>query len=136
MNEPHIFISHSWAYDKNYNDLINLLNSRGYFNFKDYSIPKNDRLNIRSKVNYESILKEKIKEKMKLCQVVLVIAGVYASYSDSIKLEIEAAMELGKPIIAVRPYGASRVSSIVENMADRFVNWNADSIVCAIREFC
>ena len=136
MNEQHIFISHSWAYDKSYTGLISLLEGRGYFKFKDYSVPKDDPIHIKSGADYEKVLKERIKDQMRSCQAVLIIAGVYATYSDSIKLEIEAAQELGKPIIAIRPFGASRISSLAEQAADMVVGWNADSIVAALREYC
>ena len=37
-----IFISHSWDYGDQYSGLIRLLNSNPYFNYRDYSIPKDD----------------------------------------------------------------------------------------------
>ena len=134
MNEKHIFISHSWAYGKSYENLKDLLRERGYFNFRDYSVPKDDPISIKSNANYMNKLKDGIREQMKMCSVVLVIAGVYVTYSESIQLEITVAEELNKPIIAIRPYGASRISSLAEEAADKLVNWNADSIVNAIRE--
>jgi len=136
MNDSYIYICHSWSYTADYNKLVALLNDRGYFSFKNYSVEKDDPLKISSKTNseYEEKLKEKIKEQMRPCQVVLVIAGKYVTYSDSIQLEIDAATELNKPIIAIRPFGAGQVSSVAENAADKLVSWNADSIVEAIRE--
>ena len=38
-----------------------------------------------------------------------------------------------KAVIAVRPYGAERTSVFATENADETVNWNADSIVAAIR---
>lgn len=135
MDDCYIYVSHSWAYNSTYTDLISLLRNRGYFNFKNYSIEKSDPLEITNNSNYRARLKEGIKNQMRVCQVFLVIAGKYVTYSSSIQLEIEVAVELNKPIIAIRPYGASQISSIAENAADRLVNWNSDSIVSAIREF-
>lgn len=37
-----LFISHSWNYSNAYNDLVRLLNSKPYFNYKNYSVPKDD----------------------------------------------------------------------------------------------
>ncbi len=37
-----LFISHSWNYSNAYNDLIRLLDSKAYFNYKNYSVPKDD----------------------------------------------------------------------------------------------
>ena len=40
---------------------------------------------------------------------------------------------MGKRIIAVQPWGASRTSYIVKKSADEIVAWNSSSIVSAIR---
>ena len=53
-----------------------------------------------------------------------------------INLEIELAQEMGKPIIAVEPWGAERTSAAVKNAADKIVGWNTYSIISAIRECC
>jgi len=37
-----LFISHSWAYPNAYNNLVNLLDNRGYFPYKNHSIPIHD----------------------------------------------------------------------------------------------
>lgn len=86
-----LFISHSWKYSNAYDSLIKLLKSYPYFDFKDYSVPEDDPLIIRSKLYYESELENKIENQMKSCSVVLILAGVYATYSDSINMEIKIA---------------------------------------------
>jgi hypothetical protein len=73
---------------------------------------------------------------MKCCSAVLILAGVYASYSDSIQMEIEIAQELGKPIIAIEPWGSDKTSAIVKKAANKTAKWNANSIVEAIKEVC
>ena len=42
MRTYHLFISHSWNYGDQYDRLINLLQERSYFEFKDYSVPQDD----------------------------------------------------------------------------------------------
>ena len=70
-----LFISHSWSYSDDYLRLKSLLENRGYFNFRNYSVesdePKNNWIEIENSIKWSSI--------------VIVIAGVYASYSPSIK---------------------------------------------------
>lgn len=134
MNTKSLFISHSWRYNNEYNDLINLLNNRGYFSFKDYSVPKDDPIRILSKTAYEKKLREGITNQMRFCDVVILIAGKYVTFSDSIQMELEIASEMKKPILAIRPYGASQTTSLAEIYADKIVSWNSDSIVEAIRE--
>ncbi len=111
-----------------------MLDEASYFSYKDYSVPKEDPLKIRNSTYYRSELENKIENQMRSCSVVLILAGVYATYSDSIKMEIEIAKSLDKPIIAVEYWGAERTSSIVKNNANKVVRWNSSSIVDAIKE--
>ena len=128
-----LFISHSWSYSDEYEKIIRMLDNAPYFSYKDYSVPKEDPLRIYSRY-YNSELRNKIANQMRTCHVVLILAGVYASYSDSIDMEIEIAKSLNKPIIAIERWGSGRTSLKVKQNADRIVGWNTSSIVDAIRE--
>lgn len=134
MKTHHLFISHSWSYGDQYDRLISLLRQRSYFAFNDYSVPKDDPIhNARS----AAALRKAIRTQMASCDVVIVLAGVYASYSKWIDIEMDLAksgFQTAKPILAIRPRGQSRVSAAVSSQADRIVNWNTGSIVSAIRE--
>lgn len=134
MRIYNIFISHSWGYSNAYQALKNMLNDAVYFSYKDYSVSKEDPLKIRNSIYYRSELENKIENQMRPCSVVLILAGVYATYSDSIQMEIKIAKRLGKPIIAVEYWGAERTSSVVKNNAAKVVRWNSSSIVNAIKE--
>lgn len=72
---------------------------------------------------------------MKPASCVIILAGVYSTYSKWINIEIELARKMGKTIIAVEPWGSERTSAVVKNAADEIVRWNSDSIVRAIRGF-
>ena len=133
MRTYNLFISHSWAYSNSYGNLINLMRERPYFRFKDYSVPRNDPIhtNGTDKQLYQAILRQ-----LQPCSVILIMAGVYASYSKWIKKEIKIAKEEffpGKPIVAIRPRGNERISTFVQNNADQIVGWNTKSVVSAIR---
>ena len=133
MKTHHLFISHSWTYSDHYNRLKGLLEDRPYFDFKDYSVPKDDPV---QDADNDKELRAAIKAQMKSCGVVLIVAGVYASYSKWIKIEIDLAQngfEESKPILAIKPYGNTNVSTVVNDAADEIVNWNTESIVAAIR---
>lgn len=134
MREYNLFISHSWSYSDAYEKLNSLLEETPYFKYNNYSVPMDKPIVIYNKTYYESELKNKLKNKMKYCSVVLILAGVYASYSDSINMEIEIAKELGKPIIAIEPWGSERTSQIVKKNANSIVKWNSSSITDAIKE--
>lgn len=133
--EYHLFICHSWKYPNAYDGLVSLLDKDYWFSYKDYSVPRDEPLTIYNKMYYESELRNKIRNQMRTCHVVLILAGVYASYSDSINMEIEIANELGKPIIAIQPWGAEKTSQIVKSNSDVIVGWNSSSIIDAIKRY-
>lgn len=129
-----IFISHSWSYSDAYEKFIKLLNKKPYFSFKDYSIPKNDPVHDANNIQE---LSDAIKRKMSPCHIVIIMAGVYSTYSKWINREIKIAkngFSNSKPILAVRPWGNEKLSQIVQDNADKIVGWNTDPIVSAIRE--
>jgi len=127
-----LFISHSRSYQDAYDKLVGLLDSAGNFHYRNYSVPKNDP--VHNAANVEALYKA-IKTQMSFCQAVLIISGVYASYSKWIDREIRcASKDFSKPIIAIRPWGAGRTSRNVEEAATKTVAWNTASIVSAIRE--
>lgn len=126
-----IFISHSWAYIDDLNNLKSLLENRGYFNVQfEEATPD---IPINSENAY--YIRQRLKQKISNSDVVLAIAGIYASYSEWMEWELNKALELGKPIIGVVPRGAERVSTVVSLRANEVVRWNTDSIVEAIRKW-
>lgn len=133
MNTKNLFISHSWTYSDQYYRLCALLDSDPRFSWRNYSVPKNDPIHNASSTQK---LKEAIKQQMKPASAVIILAGVYSTYSKWINIEIELAKDLGKPIIAVQPWGSERTSQKVKQSADQIVGWNASSILTAIRELC
>lgn len=133
MRTYNLFISHSWAYGDAYDGLINLLGKDPYFHFRDYSVPKNDPIH---DAGSDSALYRAIKDQIAPTSVVLILAGVYSTYSKWINKEIEIAQSgflTPKPIIAIEPWGAEKTSTVVKNAADEIVRWNSSSIISAIK---
>ena len=131
MKNYHIFIS-SWSYDSHYYNLTNLLRQASYFEFSDFSIPENDPVHSKS----DRELSNAIHDKMQSCGVVIVLAGVYASYSKWIDKEIKIAksgFDGPKSILGVTPYNTNSISTVVKDAANEIVKWNTDSIVDAIK---
>ena len=133
MNTYNLFVSHSWRYSDSYDRFINLLDRRSYFAFRDYSVPPDDPIhNARN----QSELRAAIRRQMAPCHVVVVMAGVYATHSKWINIELDLAkngFRSEKPVLAIRPRGNRRISDAVREAADRVVAWNTESIVAAIR---
>lgn len=129
-----LFISHSWNYSDEYQGLIRLLNQDPYFSYSNYSVPKDSPIH---NAGTDKQLYDAIKNKMQHASVVLILAGVYSSYSKWIDKEIYIAKNgfyNPKPIIAIEHWGAERTSMKVKSNADRTVKWQTASIISAIRE--
>lgn len=124
-----VFISHSWQYVSDLKNLRTLLEERGYFNVEFTEVPPSDAINSTN----ASYIKTKLTERLKNSDIVLGIAGVYASYSDWMTWELDKALSLNKKIIGVKPRGNTNVSTMVSSRAVEIVNWNTESIVAAIR---
>ena len=134
MRRYNLFISHSWAYTDAYEKLVRLLDARVYFSYSNFSVPKNDPVHTSGT---DKELYEAIKNKISLSSRVLILAGVYSTYSKWIDKEIYIAQRefyTPKPIVAIEPWGSEKTSVKVKNAADRIVKWNTESIVAAIRE--
>lgn len=128
-----LFISHSWIYGSAYDGLYRLLRNKSYFKFKDYSVPRDDPIHTAGTAEQ---LRNAIRNQMAPCSAILVVAGIYSTYSKWINTEIDLAnrgFQKPKPIIAVIPWHQKRISSIVREAADEVVHWNSKSIVTAIR---
>lgn len=134
MRNYNIFISHSWNYGDHYKRLIELLNEASYFSFSDYSVPKDDP--IHDAPTSQELYKA-IKRQMSFASVVLILAGVYASYSRWIDKEIKIAKEefyISKKVLAIEPWGSEKTSRHVKENADKIVGWNGQSIANAIKD--
>ena len=130
-----LFISHSWSYGDQYNRLVELLNAAPNFEYKNYSVPKDDPIH---NAPYDWQLRAAIKEQMSHASCVLVLAGVYSTYSKWINIELDLAQtgfNIPKKIIAIEPWGAERTSNVVKTSADTIVKWQTSSIVKAIRGY-
>ena len=125
-----IFVSHSWAHSDDLTALQTLLNGRGYFNFEFTEASKDVPINSENATYVKSRLKNKIINS----DIVLALAGVYASHSDWMIWELDTAVSNNIPIVGVIPRGQERISQEVYNRSKEDVRWNTESIVEAIRK--
>lgn len=128
-----LFISHSWTYHNAYEQLVKFFNEHPNFKWTDYSVPKNDPIHDAPN---QTALYNAIKAQIAPVNCVLMLAGVYSTYSKWINKEIEISRKVfNKPIIAIEPWGAEKTSSIVKDNAIITVKWQSSSIVEAIRQY-
>ncbi|WPN57483.1 TIR domain-containing protein [Pseudomonas sp. P9_31] len=130
MQTFHLFISHSWNYSDAHDKLVKLLNAHPTFSYKNFSVPLHNPI-IGAQTDKQ--LEQAIENKIRPCSAVLIMAGMYSTYSKWINKEIEIAKRMGKVIIAIKPFGAERISNVVREAAHAECAWNTNSIVSAIR---
>ncbi len=125
-----LFISHSWAYGDAYEKIIKFFEDQN-LDYFDHSVPINDPIHTNGT---DKELREAIDAKIKGTSCVVILAGVYASYSKWIQKEIEIAVSYGKPILAVEPWDSEKTSKIVKENATKIVKWQSKSVVDGIKE--
>jgi len=125
----HIFISHAWKYDDDYNKIVEWLDDSD-LDWKNYSVPEHDPIDADNKEK----LKEALTNQIKPSSVVIIIAAMYANYSEWIDYEIDEAVRMGKSIIGVTPWCQERVPKKIQDNADKLVGWNSISVINAVKE--
>ncbi len=128
-----LFISHSWAYSDAHEKLVHFFNEYSNFKWSNYSVPEDAPVH---NANNDKQLDDAIKAQMQQVHCVVMLAGVYSSYSKWINKEIQIAKtDFYKPIVAVEPWDSKNTSKIVKDNADTIVKWQSKSIVDAIRKY-
>lgn len=128
--EYKIFISHSWQYTDTLEALRNLINARGYFSATYEESTKDKPIDSDN----ESYVKRRLAQKISNSNIILALAGIYASHSSWMEWELDKAIELGTPIVGVIPRGQERISTVVSSRSVADVRWNTESIIAAIRK--
>ena len=131
LRDYHILISHSWDYNDQYETVKKWLDEAKYFTWTNYSVPFTKPLDVNSKKE----LKDKIRTRISLCICIIILSGMYVDYSEWIDYEIDTAIELGKPIIGIKPWGQERIPKKVQDNANIIVGWNSASVVQAVRDY-
>lgn len=126
-----VFISHSWDHNKVLQDLKDLIDGRGYFPAEYTQIEKTCPINS----DLAWVIKANITKRLESSDIVLAIAGIFASHSEWMQWEMDKAKEIGLKIIGIVPRGQERISQEVLYRSVVDVRWNADSIVDAIRRY-
>lgn len=135
MSIYNIFISHAWKYSEHYNKIVQWLNvaqNEEKLTWKNYSVPEHDPLIDPNSAGGIKQLKEELKGQISPASKIIILAGMYASYSNWIDFELNTAVDYGKYIIGVKPWGQERIPSKVSSNANIMVGWNKESIINAI----
>jgi len=125
-----VFISHCWSYDTAYNTIKGWLDDAPYYTFTDGSITTDKALTGLT----DEQLAQAIKERIRQCSIFVVPTGMYCNGSDWITFEVNTAAAMGKPILAVKPWGQEKNAKIVTDNATLIVGWNSSSVIDGIKK--
>jgi hypothetical protein len=134
-HQIHVFISHAWAYSNHYDTLAAWVFDEKWsigqasLKFRNFSVPKDDP--IHDAIS-DKELKEAIFNQISRSHVIVIPTGMYANYSKWIQKEIDGSILKNKPILAVKPLGQERESSIVLNNATAISSWRKEKVVNGI----
>jgi hypothetical protein len=132
LKDRKIFISHAWDYEEHYLKLEDWFDKEPNFTWSNCSVPSTAPLPDKSIKG----LKEGMTCQINPSQVVIILGGMYAAYSDWIDYEIDEAQRMRKIIIGVKPWGQERIPLKVQNASIcPMVGWNSASVIQAIREY-
>ncbi|MGR2676461.1 TIR domain-containing protein, partial [Klebsiella pneumoniae] len=110
------FVSHSWDYDKQLKNLKSLIEKNSTITIDYSEVTVDNRINSEQRDYIRGVLKKRIISS----DVFLVMAGMYTSYSDWMKWEIETAKKNNIPVIAVKPReGANK--QVISSQADSLI---------------
>ena len=133
MTEYRLFISHAWKYNEEYYRLVDMLDDKSHFKWRNYSVPQHDPFEMGTD------LEEALKRQIRPVNAVLILAGMYSNYSEWIEFEVKFSESISKPIIVVKPWGQERTPTYLQEIADKpgntIVGWNIESIITAIRNY-
>lgn len=124
-----VFISHSWDYVNDLKNLRNLLKTRSYFNVDFSEVPPSAPIKSQNADYIKRVLREKINQS----DIVLGLAGIYASHSEWMEWELDTALSCRIPVVGVIPRGQTNLSRVVTSRSIIDVGWGTESIVNAIR---
>jgi MTH538 TIR-like domain (DUF1863) len=131
-----VFICHAYGHRDVYSDLVKKLNNARRFDWRNLSVQYDMRFGTADEEVDNDELREEISEKIRECEVFLVLTYPVASRRRWLQWEILYAKELGKPIIGIARRLNDNVSSFVKRHAIDIVDtWREDHIVNAIKGY-
>lgn len=133
-DEIFIFSSHAWKYLNRRDGLTGLITTHWIKGVDFHDLSVTPRHPIDSEDDPE--LAYELRERVRVCDALLVTAGMFVLNKPWIKFEIDMAFALNRPIIPVIFNGQERVPKVARQFAwCEPVKWRGDSIRAAILQF-
>jgi hypothetical protein len=106
-----------------------MLDGAAHFDWENLSVPEHEAIDADAGRTIEYHLRNF----MRGASAFILCAGLYVSHSDWIDFEVAFARRIGRPIIAVSPWGAARLPAAARYAVETVSR--SDSLVQAIRRY-
>lgn len=80
-------------------------------------------------------MRKELQKRIAASSCIIILAGMYAAYSEWIDYEIVTAAAYRKPIIAVIPWAQERIPMKIRQYASTMIRWQSNSVVQAVRDY-
>ena len=136
VKEINLFFSYYYRDQNDYDRIVKLLEEKGYFVFKNYSLDED------SDASNEEYIKSKIRPQIDKSSRIVVLIGPGTYSRKYVNYEIEYAARKEKRIVGVflRGESDSRLPRALRELRNSnyvnlaLVKWNTDKIIAAIRD--
>jgi len=110
--------------------VVDMLNAAPFFFWENLSVPEHDPIDSTNSPQLEYTLRAQIRE----CCAFVACSGMWVPRSEWILFEVAFARRIGRPIIAIPPWGQVLLPVAIAPYADVTVS-RQDTLVRAIRDY-
>lgn len=125
-----IFISHAFKADADYSRFIELLESYFTYPYAVVSAPEDLKFKKLDKGGRERELRGQIRS----ANCFIALDSLYMDGNEWARYELEFAVSIGTPVLALRRWKSKEISVLLSNVAGAELGWNPDNIAMAILE--
>lgn len=125
-NPYRLFVSHTWEESDDYMRFFDYVSDIDSFFYVNLSEPENFPGS-----SVDSIQTE-LNRQMKDAEIVVILSSAYNKDANLVQYQMDLAKALGKPIIAVEPFGPESILKPVKDRAAQVVPWYNRAMVDAI----
>jgi len=129
QNNPiRLFVTHAWETSDEYLRIFEDLESSRNFFYKNLSAPD------KAPAGGKEADREELRRQMAQAEAIIALPGLYRKDSELLMFELAFAKASDKPVILMRPFGASAVlPKESTTLSDQIVDWDGRALVDAIK---
>ena len=128
-----LYIIHAWQFGEEYDELIKLLKDP-YFKYYNCSGVEEIAANFPTTSSTNVEIREFFRQKIEPAQIVILLTSKYYEFTGPVKVELELAQQLNKPIIAIYSKKHNDIPKEVADISKTVVQWQSSDIISTIRE--